>query len=121
MQPTEPFCLIAINSSTCSDQAKMPESSVFKGVKATNEQQDNGTGVLHQVAQLPVDQVFLYTAHPCPSPPTQNLERDKVLAPEQVGLYAPLTPTPPPHPAQRGSGNVWAVNNYQSLNGAWTV
>ena len=27
----------------------------FKGLKATNEWQDDGTGVLHQVAQHPID------------------------------------------------------------------
>ena len=31
---------------------------VSKGLKATNEQQDDGAGILHQVAQFPIDQVF---------------------------------------------------------------
>ena len=74
-------------------------TSYLNGLKATNEWQDSGTGILHQVTQHPIDQVYLYTRHPCPFPPTQNLE-DKVLAAEQVGLYAP--PKPPPL-AQRGS------------------
>ena len=42
-------------------------------LKATNEQQDDGAGILHQVAQFPIDQVyFIFTRHPCPSPPTQD-------------------------------------------------
>ena len=45
-------------------------------VKATNERQDDGAGILHQVAQFPIDQVyFIYTRRPCPSPPTQDPER----------------------------------------------
>ena len=32
----------------------------IKGLNATNEWQDDGTGVLHQVAQFPIDQVCLY-------------------------------------------------------------
>ena len=62
------------------------------GLKATNELQDDRTGVLHQVAQHPIDQVYLYARRPCPSLPTQDLERDKVLAAEQVGLCTYLTP-----------------------------
>ena len=45
------------------------------GLKANNERQDDGTVILHQVAQHPIDQVYLYTRHPCPFPPTQDLER----------------------------------------------
>ena len=37
--------------------------TVLKGLKATNEWQDDGTGVLHQVAQHPIDQVYFYTRH----------------------------------------------------------
>ena len=44
--------------------------------------------------------------------------RDKVMAAEQVDLYAPLNSPPL---AQRGSWNVWVVNNYQSLSGARNV
>ena len=47
----------------------------FKGLKATNEWRDNGIGILHQVAQYSIDQVYLYARRPCPSPPTQDLER----------------------------------------------
>ena len=44
--------------------------------------------------------------------------RDKVLAAKQVGLYVHLNPPPL---TQRGSWNVWVVNNYQSLSGALNV
>ena len=34
-------------------------------LKVTNEQQDDGAGILHQVAQFPIDQVyFIYARHP---------------------------------------------------------
>ena len=42
-------------------------------LKANNEQQDDGAGILPQEAQFPIDQVyFIYTRCPCPSPPTQD-------------------------------------------------
>ena len=51
-------------------------SKGVKGLKATNERQDDGAGILHQVAQFPIDQVyFVYTRVPCPSLPTQDPER----------------------------------------------
>ena len=84
----------------------------FKGLKVTNEQQVDGTGTLHQVAQHPVDQVFLYTSRPC------KTRRDKVLAAEQVGVYTPPNPS---HLAQRGTSNVRVVNNYQSLSGVLDI
>ena len=41
----------------------------LKSVKATNEQQDDGAGIMHQGAQFPIDQVyFIYTRRPRPSP-----------------------------------------------------
>ena len=43
----------------------------------------------------------------------RKTQRDKVLAAKQVGLYVPLNP---PTFAQRGSWNVWVVNNYQRLS-----
>ena len=43
--------------------------------KATNEQQDDGAGILHLAAQFPIDQVYLYTRHPSPSLPIQDPER----------------------------------------------
>ena len=89
----------------------------FKGLKATNEREDDGTGILHQVAQHPMDQVYGYTRRPCPSRPRKTW-RDKVLAAKQVGLYA--LPNAPPL-ALRGSWNMWAVNNYRSLSGALNV
>ena len=48
------------------DYLKKPKRD---GLKATNEWQDDGTSVLHQVAQHPIDQVCLYTRHPYPSRP----------------------------------------------------
>ena len=51
---------------------------VVKGerLKAINEQQDNEAGILHQVAQFPIDQVyFICTWCSCPSPPTHDPER----------------------------------------------
>ena len=38
---------------------------MFKGLKATNGQQDDVAGILHQVAQFPMDLVYLYTRCPC--------------------------------------------------------
>ena len=63
----------------------------FQGLKATNEQQDNGTGILHQVAQHPKDQVYLYKRRPSPSPLTQHPERRHWLQ----GKYVYVLPTPP--------------------------
>ena len=58
----------------------------FKGLKATNKQQDDGTGVLHQVAQHPIDQAYGYSLQgihasrrPC------KTWKDQVLAAEQIG------------------------------------
>ena len=62
-------------------------------LKATNERQDDGAGILHQVAQFPKDHVyFIYIqgAHA----PLRKTQRDKVLATKQVGLYVPLIPHP---------------------------
>ena len=51
----------------------------FKGLNAINEQQDDGAGILHQVAHFPIDQVhFIYTRCPCPSPPMQDPERQGI-------------------------------------------
>ena len=63
----------------------------FKGLKATNELQRNGIGILHQTAQHYMDQVSLYTC---------KTYRDKVLAAEHVDLCAPPNPL---SLAQRGS------------------
>ena len=70
-------------------------------LKATNERQDNGADILHQVAHFPIDQVhFMYIqgAHATLSP--RKTQRDKVLVAKNVGLYVPLNPPPL---AQRGS------------------
>ena len=74
----------------------------FKGLKAPIEQQDDGAGMLHQVAQFPIDQVCLYTRFLCPSPPMQDPER------QGTGCKAgrPIRPFEPPPFAQRGSCNV---------------
>ena len=59
-------------------------------LKATNERQDDGAGILHRVAQFTIDRVyFIYTRRPCPSPPTQDPERQGTGC-SQVGLYVPL-------------------------------
>ena len=47
----------------------------FKGLKAIDERQYDGAHILHHVAQFHIDQVYLYTRCPCPSPPTQDPER----------------------------------------------
>ena len=47
---------------------------MFQSLKATNKWQDNGTDILHLVAQHPINQIYLYTRCPCPSTPTQDLE-----------------------------------------------
>ena len=55
---------------------------VFYRSKGTSEQEDNGTGVLHQVTQHPIGLVYLQGTHTplhpprhtCPSLPTQDLE-----------------------------------------------
>ena len=40
------------------------------------KQQDDEAGILHQVAQFPIDQVyFIYTRRPCSSTPMQDPER----------------------------------------------
>ena len=63
-------------------------------LKVTNEQQDDGAGILHQVAQFPVDQVYLYTRCPCPSPPMQDPERQGAgcKASRPICLSEPPTP-----------------------------
>ena len=72
---------------------------LYLWLKATNERQDDGAGILHQAAQFPIDKYTLYTRRPCPPHPRKT-QRDKVLAAKQVGLYVPLNPPPL---AQRGS------------------
>ena len=69
-------------------------------LKATNERHDDMAGILHQVTQFPIDQVYfiIQGAH-APLRP-RKAERDKVLAAKQVGLCVPLNPPPL---AQRGS------------------
>ena len=70
-------------------------------LKATNERQDDGAGILHQVAQFPINQAyFIYIQGAHAHLRSLKTQRDKVLAAKQVGLYIPLSP---PLLAQRGS------------------
>ena len=69
------------------------DTNLLKGLKVTNERQDDETGILHQVAQFPIGQVtYIQSTHVplCP----HKTQRDKVLAAKQVGLYASLNPHP---------------------------
>ena len=66
---------------------------VFKDLKTTNEWQDDGIGILHQVAQHPIQGTH---APFCP----HKTQRDKILAAERVDLCTPLNL---PSLAQRGS------------------
>ena len=83
----------------------------FKDLKATNGWQDNGTGVLYQVAQHPIDQVCWYTRCPWPSPPMQGPEG------QGAGCRAgrPVHPSKPLIPCSEAV-ETWAVKNYQSLS-----
>ena len=47
----------------------------FKGLMATNELQDDGAGILHQVAQFQVYFIYILYKRPCPYLPTQDPER----------------------------------------------
>ena len=42
------------------------DMNVLRWLKATNERQDYGGGILHQVAQFPIDQVYLIYKAPMP-------------------------------------------------------
>ena len=73
----------------------------LKGLKATNERQDNGTGVLYQVAQHPIDQVYeLIYKVPMPLSAHTRTRETQYMAAEQVGLCTPLNRPPL---AQRGN------------------
>ena len=67
-------------------------ANCYSVMLATNERQDDGVGILHEVAQFPIDQVYLYIqgAH-APLLPCKT-QRGKVLAAKQVGLYVPPDP-----------------------------
>ena len=79
------------------------------GLKATNEQQDNGTGVLHQVAQHPRPAILIDKA------PKQDLEGQGTGC--RVGR--PVCPSKPPTPCSemqlKCAGNEIFTN---SLSGA---
>ena len=78
----------------------MEEPLSFKGLKATNERQDNWGRYIAPSGTIPyrpsILYIYIYTqgAHAplCPC----KTQRDKVLAAKQVGPYVPLNP-------QRGS------------------
>ena len=57
-------------------------------LKVTIEQHDDGTGVLYQVAQHPMDQVYLYTRHSRPCLPTLSREPGTGLSPVSEGIKA---------------------------------
>ena len=81
-----------------------------KAIKATNERQDYGAGILHQEAQFPIDQVYLIYKAPMPLSAHARPRETRYWLQMQVGLCVPLNPPPLAH---RGSWNVWVVNNYQ--------
>ena len=84
----------------------------LKVLQVTNEQQGNGTSILHQVAQHPIDQVYLYTRRPCPSLPTQDLEEQGT----RCRAGRPMHPSKPPHPLLRGAVEKYGQwNFYQRL------
>ena len=84
---------------------------LFKGLKATNEQQDDEPGVFHQVHNT-LHNSYMDRLYKATMPLSANVR------PGEIGQCDPLN-TPPL--AQRGSGNMWAVNNYQSLSGALNI
>ena len=66
---------------------------------------------------IPIGQVYGYTKRPCPSPTHTRPER------QGTGWRAgrPIWTSKPPTPGLRGSWNVCAVNNYQSLTEALNI
>ena len=90
-QPMLPYSLFLIWQNCCTRAHDTNYSKWAEVFQATNEREDDGAGILHQVAQFSINQVyFIYiqgahaSLHPC------KTQRDKVLAAEQVGLYIPL-------------------------------
>ena len=69
-------------------------------VKGTNERQDYGAGILYQVAQFPIDQVYLIYKAPMPLSTHARPRETRYWLQMQVGLYVPLNPPPLAH---RGS------------------
>ena len=63
-------------------------------LKATNERQDYGAGILHQVAQFPIDQVYLIYKAPMPLSTHARPRETRYWLQMQVGLYVPLNPHP---------------------------
>ena len=69
-------------------------------LKATNERQDYGAGILRQEAQFPIDQVYLIYKAPMPLSTHARPRETRYWLQMQVGLYVPLNPPPLAH---RGS------------------
>ena len=67
---------------------------MFKGLKVTNERQDDGAGIFHQVAKFPIDQVYLIYKAPMPLS-AHARPRDKVVA---ANAGRPIRPSKPPTP-----------------------
>ena len=64
-------------------------------LKATNERQDDGAGILHQVAQFPIDQVYLIYKAPMPLSAHARPRETRYWLQMKVGLYVPLNPPTP--------------------------
>ena len=69
-------------------------------LKATNERQDYGAGILHQEAQFPIDQVYLIYKAPMPLFAHARPRETRYWLQMQVGLCVPLNSPPLAH---RGS------------------
>ena len=95
--------------------------------------QDDGEGILHQVAQFPIELVYLHTRCPYPSLPTQDPERQgtgcragRLIHPSKSPTRSRKWPVPAiiaglvhqkqQQPCSERPWNMWAVNNYQSLS-----
>ena len=93
-------------------------------VKATNERQDNGRGVLHRVSTTPYRQDILIKRAPM-SVSTHTRPRGTRYWLQSREACATLYNTSPPTPqpiAQRGSRKyVWAVKNTRSSSRASNI
>ena len=70
----------------------------LKGLKVTNEWQDDGTGILHQVAQFPIDQVGYSSIQGAHTLSTHAKPRDKGT---DCRAGRPICPSKTPHPLLR--------------------
>ena len=101
------------------DKSHHISAQVFKRphpvfTRATNGQQDNRTGILHQVAQHPIDQAYLYTRCPWLSPPMPDLEE------QGTGCKAgrPVRPSKTTTPCSYGDV-IFYVNKLESPRLFW--